>query len=236
MDIIECIHTRRSVRKFLDIPVEWDKIAQIISAGRAAPSAGNLQNYRFIVVEDEDMRKQIADACLQQQWIGKAPAILLVVDVPDLQKRHYGLRGEKLYSIQNCAAVIENMLLTAHALGLGACWVGAFEEEMLLRILKITGTARPQAVIPIGYPNETPPEPPRAELYSQVFIETYGNRIRDLDATISRYSGVWEREAKAGKKYVEKKAAKLHERIKPALIRLREKIKKKFKKKESVTN
>ena len=72
MDIIECIHTRRSVRKFLDIPVEWDKIAQIISAGRAAPSAGNLQNYRFIVVEDEDMRKQIADACLQQQWIGKA--------------------------------------------------------------------------------------------------------------------------------------------------------------------
>lgn len=129
MDIFECIEKRRSVRNFNpNRHVEWDKVGQIIEAGIMAPSSGNLQNWKFVVVEDKNHKHQVANACLQQFWIEKAQYIIIVVGLEDRAKRFYGIRGERFYSIQNCAACIQNMLLAAHSLGLGACWVGAFDE------------------------------------------------------------------------------------------------------------
>jgi nitroreductase len=201
MEVLECIKTRRSIRKFLDVPVEWDKVGQIVDAGRCAPNAGNLQNWKFIVVLNEDTRKKLAEACLQQLWMAKAPVHIIICSEPDKAKRFYGIRGERLYSIQNCAAAVQNMLLTAHSLGLGACWVGAFDEDMIKRAVDVPDYARPQAVIPVGYPAEKIPTPMQYQLENLVFIEKWGLRL-DVDEYLGYTSAVVQDMIEKGKKAI----------------------------------
>jgi len=189
-DIIDIIKSRRSVRKYLEIPVEWDKIVTILEAGKAAPSSGNLQNWKFIIVKDTGTRQKIAECCLQQYWMQDAPIHIIVCTLLEPAKRFFGLRGERLYGIQNSAAAIQNMLLAAHAQGLGACWVGAFEEEMLSTALGIPDNARAQAILTIGYPDEKPPEPAEFPLEFVCFLERYGNRIENIGIWFKDYSEV----------------------------------------------
>lgn len=210
MDVVECIKTRRSVRKFLDVPVEWDKVGTIVDAARNAPNAGNLQNWKFIIVVKEDTRKGLAEACLQQFWMAKAPVHIIACAEPEKGKRFYGIRGERLYSVQNCAAAVENMLLTAHSLGLGACWIGAFDEEHVKRILGIPDNVRPQAVVPIGYPAEKVPAPMQFQLENIVFVENWGNKVKDMDAVLGYTSAVFRDIVGKGKKA----AKKIKKRIK----------------------
>ena len=226
MEVFECISTRRSIRKYLDIPVEWDKIGTILEAGRLAPSSGNIQDWNFVVVQDEEKRKAIAEASLRQHWMSKAPVHIIVCADLKKSERFYGVRGNRLYSIQNNAAAIENMLLTAHSLGLGACWVGAFDENVVSRVLSIPDHARPQAIITIGYSDEKPKEPDKYPLTTVVFLEKYGNRIKDMASVMHDYSLVMERNLKKGKAIFEKTGSSLTEKRKG----LAEKIKEKFKK------
>ncbi len=230
MDVFECISTRRSIRRYLDIPVEWDKVGTILEAGRLAPSSGNIQDWNFVVVQDEEKRKAIADASLKQQWMSKAPVHIIVCADLKKSERFYGIRGNRLYSIQNCAAAIENMLLTAHSLGLGACWVGAFDENVVSRVLSIPDYARPQAIIIIGYSDEKPKEPVRYPLTTVTFIEKYGNRIKDMASVMHDYSVVMERNLKKGKAMFEKTGKKTGSLLTQKGKDLAEKIREKFKK------
>jgi len=207
MDVIEAIRTRRSIRKYLDAPVEWDKIGQIIEAGKAAPSSGNLQNWKFVIIKEKERRQQIAEACLQQYWMTTAPIHILIVAEPEPSIMHYGVRGERLYTIQNCAAAVENMLLAAHALGLGSCWVGAFDEDMLKRAIGCTERVRPQAVITIGYPDERVPEPDEYTLEDVTYLEKWKTGctvIKEPDIATGYYSSKVERAVDSGKGLLEK--------------------------------
>lgn len=208
MEVFECIKTRRSVRKFLDVPIEWDKVGTIVDAGRSAPTAGNLQNWKFIIILDEGKRKKIAEACLKQFWMERAPVLIVVCSEPEKAKRFYGIRGERLYSIQNCAAAVENMLLTAHSLGLGGCWVGAFDEDMIKRALEIPDYARPQVVVPIGYPAEKVPTPMQYQLENVTFFEQW-KRVFDLDEYLGYTSATVQDLIEKGKKVVKKIKKKL---------------------------
>ena len=147
MDVSDCIINRRSIRKYLDLEVPMEQIGKIIDAGSCAPSSGNLQNWSFIIVKDDDSRFKIADACFQQEWMRKAPVHIIVCSKENIAKQYYGIRGERLYTIQNCAAAIQNMLLMAHNQELGACWIGAFEEDMIKNLLNVPSDVRPQAII-----------------------------------------------------------------------------------------
>ncbi len=180
MDVEKVIKTRRSIRKFLSVPVEKEKIMKIIEAGSYAPCSGNIENWRFVIVQDKTKIQEIASACIEQTWISTAPVVIAVCSEMKEITQHFGLRAEMLYSIQNCAAAIQNMLLEVTNLGLGSCWVGAFEEESIKRILEIPKDVRVQALLPIGYPDEKPPMPMKLKLYEITFIEAYGNRITDL--------------------------------------------------------
>ena len=131
METFKAIEKRRSNNKFNDLPVEWEKIGNILRAAQLAPSSGNVQDFRFVVVTDKIKRAAIANAALKQHWIATAPVIIVVYSDPSATKRFYGLRGEKLYAIQNSAAAIENILLAATSQELASCWVGAFDETML---------------------------------------------------------------------------------------------------------
>jgi len=213
MEAGECIRTRRAIRKFLSVPVSREKISQILEAGRLAPTAGNLQNHEIIVVTDKDLKNKVAEACMEQYWIAKAPLILVVVAEYRVQTIHYGKRGE-MYSIQSAANVAMNMILQAHALGVASCWVGAFDEEMMRRALGIPDKITPLTIIPLGYADEKVPVPPRKSFYSTIWLERYGNQVRDIDAALGMWSGVIERHVKKLKKGTEEHAGKLVEHIK----------------------
>ncbi len=210
MDTEECILTRRSVRKFKKISVDWEKIGKILEAGRAAPSSGNVQNWYFIVVDDENKRKAIADACFQQYWLANAPIHIVVCSKPADAERYYGMRGERLYSIQNCAAAAENMLLMAHDQGLGACWIGAFDEDKIKETLGIIKEVRPQMVIPIGYADEEPLVPSKYKLDKIVYLNQWWGRIKDLNVFMGYSSSAKIREiVDSGKKALEKARKKI---------------------------
>lgn len=230
MDVFECIHSRRSVRKFLDIPVEWEKIGVILDAGTAAPSSGNLQTWKFIVVQDEKNRQELAEAALQQYWIATAPAIIVICAELRRIRQFYGVRGERLYSIQNCAAAAENMLLAAQSLGLASCWIGAFDEDMVARTLLIPEDAeiRPQIMLPIGYPDEQPAKPQKFPLENITYFERWSRqnigKIKDLQAVFWNYRVV-ERGIKAAKSGID-----ALEKVTRKRTKLMEKLKERFRK------
>ena len=210
MDTLECIQKRRSIRRFLDVPVEMEKIGNILDAGRLAPSAGNLQNWGFIVIKDPANKQAVAEACARQMWVAAAPVIIVVCEQTVKGKKFYGERAEKLYNIQNCAAAAQNMILAATAEGLGSCWVGAFDDEMLSKACGTPAEAKPLVVIAIGYAAEEPKTPSKHILEKMAFLESFGNRIADLDLYLG-YTSKYVQKGVAKAKEIAKKA---HEKLK----------------------
>ena len=188
MDVVECIKTRRSVRKFSDKAVSWDDLMTVLDCGRMAPSAGNLQSWKFIIVKDPEPKESIARACVDQLWIRDASFIIVIVSETEKIKRFYDVRGERLYSVQGCAAAAENMLLAANSRGLGACWVGAFDEEKVKSVLGCPAETRPQIIIPLGYAAEKAQKPSKFPLEVVAYWRHWRGRIYDVDKAMDIWS------------------------------------------------
>lgn len=152
--------------------MEKEKIDELIKAAQMAPSAGNLQARDFVVVTNKITKQQLTKAALGQSFIEQASVVIVVVASIDRSSRIYRSRGE-LYAILDAAAGIENMLLAAHSIGLGACWVGAFDENTVSELLGIPDKSLPVAIIPVGYPDEQPAMPPRITMERLVHYETW---------------------------------------------------------------
>jgi nitroreductase len=217
MDLLELIKTRRAVRKYLKKPVPWDDISNIAEAGRYAPSAGNLQNWKFIVVLDPDKRKALAEAALKQYWMETAPVHIVIIAEPQKAERYYGTRGERLYSVQNCAAAAQNMMLEAHNIGLASCWVGAFDEEMVKRALMIPPEARPQIILTIGYPAEQPEKPAKHPQEVVTWYNKWRGKIKDVPGYFGYYSVGLQKGLKKGKETVKEHGKRLIEKAKQRL-------------------
>jgi nitroreductase len=155
-DVMECIKQRRSIRSFQPTPVARELIEKVIQAAIWAPSAGNWQPWRFVVVLREDLRGALVKLASDQEFIAEAPAVIVVCAEPGRAEHTYGARARELYCLQDTAAAIQNLMLAAHANGLGTCWVGDFDESALRRLLNIGENFRPIALVPMGYPNESP--------------------------------------------------------------------------------
>ena len=192
MDAVECIVTRRSIRRFLDVPVDFETMTHILEAGALAPSSGNVQDWKFVVVTKKDLMKKLSEHSLGQECVHNAAFLVVICCEPATTERHYGLRGQRLYTIQNCAAAAENMLLMAHALGLGGTWVGAFDEEKVREILNIEKWARPQSIMAFGYPDEIPDHKSLKDLHQIVFFNSYGTRYKKPHHITRDYSLDWE--------------------------------------------
>ncbi|MGQ9759690.1 MAG: nitroreductase family protein [Candidatus Methanomethylicaceae archaeon] len=174
MDVLECIERRRSIRRFVDAPIKEEDLMKILRAGILAPSAGNIQPWEFIITTERTLKSELARVALGQYWMADAGVILTVCAKEEESAAYYGLRGSALYCIQDTAAAIENMLLAATALGYGACWVGAFNEQDVRRVLKIPRSVRPVALVPIGFPAERPEATRRKRLSEILHFEVYG--------------------------------------------------------------
>ncbi|MEM2110861.1 MAG: nitroreductase family protein [Candidatus Bathyarchaeia archaeon] len=173
MDIFEAIRLRRSVRAFTEENVSDEDVMKLIDAARRAPSAGNIQPWEFIIVRKPDVKRQIAEAALNQSFIEEAPVVVVVCADENRSGRSYGSRGINLYCIQDTAAATENLLLAATALGLGACWVGAFHENAVKNALNLPRGIRPVAIIPVGHASEKPRPSSKRVLEDIIHHETF---------------------------------------------------------------
>jgi len=178
MNIFKCITTRRSVREFLKKEVDEKLIGVILYMATRVPSAGNIQEWQFVVVKDEKQKKKLAEAAWNQKIIVEAPVAIVVCADVDRASLRYGERGEELYSIQDTANATMVILLTANALGLASNWVGAFDEDSVKLILELPDNLRPVAIIPIGYSVEKPSMPHRIPFENLTHADRYGKKYK----------------------------------------------------------
>ena len=221
-DIIDLIKSRRTIKHFLPKYVDWDKISKIIDAGRHAPSSGNVQNWKFIVILEPGMKQKIAEASYEQYEISLAGVLIIVCAEPEKAERYYGLRGERLYTIQNCAAAIQNMLIEAESLGLGTRWIGGFDEEAVKSLCQIPEEVRPQAIIAVGYPKEVPAKPPKYPLESLVYFHKWRNRHRDPAKYFLDIATILARKRQAASETIQKGAQFVVDKTKEQLKKLKE--------------
>ena len=153
MDVLEALLTRRSVREYTDEPVSEEAVERLLKAAMAAPSARNQQPWRFVVVRDRSLLKEMAEVSPNGAMIARAQVALLICADLDLVK-------SEGYWIQDCAAATQNALLAAHAIGLGAVWCGLYPREA-----RVTGVSRvfalperlvPFSVVAVGHPKGVP--------------------------------------------------------------------------------
>lgn len=153
MDFWQVIETRHCVRAFdPQQDVSPDAVRRIVEAAIQAPSAGNRQAWHFVVVRREQVRERLVHAAGGQTFIAQAPVAIVVCTDAQRSAARYGSRGRDLYCIQDTAAAVEHILLSATALGLGACWVGAFDDSAVAGILQLSATLHPVAIVPVGVP------------------------------------------------------------------------------------
>ena len=148
MDFFETIKNRRSIRKYKQENIEKNKIEKILEIVRLSPSAMNRQPYGFIVISENSIIKEISSAC-NQQW--EAPIIIVICGLPD--QAWVRDDGEEYWKA-DAAIAMSNLSLAAYALGLGTCWVAAFQEDLVKKILNIPSNVRVFAMTPLGYPDE----------------------------------------------------------------------------------
>lgn len=154
MNVIDAIKTRKSVRNYLEKPIEEEKLNAVLEAGRYAPSASNRQDWRFVIVRDPELKEKIAEAAGGQTFVGEAPVIVVACAETD----NYVMRcGQLCYPI-DVAIALDHITLSAVEVGLGTCWIGLFDEKKVKEILSIPGEIRVVALMPLGYPTDPSPK------------------------------------------------------------------------------
>jgi coenzyme F420-0:L-glutamate ligase / coenzyme F420-1:gamma-L-glutamate ligase len=201
--ILDAIRERRSVRTYQSHTVPHELIEEVLVAAGWAPSAHNAQPWRFIVLADASVKRKLAEA-MAESWaadmakdglkieadkrrisverFATAPVLILACltmdgmnKFPD-EKRQ---KSERDLTVQSLGAALQNMLLAAHAKGLGACWFSApgFCKETVRKVLKIPDEIEPEALIAMGYPAEKPPMPPKKLLGDYCFKNKWGGSL-----------------------------------------------------------
>ena len=150
MKFDEVVKGRRSIRDYKIVDIPNYIIGEIVEAGVHAPSAGNLQHWKIIVVKDKKKKEGITEACFKQSWMMKAPIFLVICNDKTKVLKYYPKLGDK-YSIQGCAMLMQNIMLKAYDLGIGSCLVGAFDKERLKELLAIPEEIDIEGVITLGY-------------------------------------------------------------------------------------
>jgi nitroreductase len=169
MDVFEAISQRRSIRNYKTTAVEDEKLEKILEAARIAPSAANRQEWKFIVVKDQETRDKLVEAANGQKFVGQAPATIVGCST---ESERLMPCGQLAYTVDLSIAV-SFMILEATELGLGTCWLGAYDEEAVKKVLDIPDEIRVPAMFTLGYADENPDPRPRKELNEILCFEKY---------------------------------------------------------------
>lgn len=152
MDVFSAIKSRKSIRAYKDKEIEEEKLQRILEAGRLAPSAANRQEWKFIAVRDGETKEKLAVAAKGQMFVAKAPVVIVACAV---ESSRVMACGQYAYTV-DLSIAMSYMILEAHELGIGSCWLGAFYEEQVKSILGIPDDVRIVTMVPMGYPAESP--------------------------------------------------------------------------------
>jgi len=177
MHFEDTLRGRRSIRRYKDKKVPMSVVGEILDLAKHTPSSGNLQNWRFVVVTDPEKREELAQASLEQYWMVEAPVHIVICNDYNKVKDHYPELG-KMFSIQNCAAIAQSIMLAAYDLGLGTCWVGAFDNEKVQRLLSIPDDIDPEIIITLGYSQDMKGVQLREQVKYVTFHEKWGDKFR----------------------------------------------------------
>lgn len=169
MDVISAIQGRRSIRQYSPQPIDNEKVNKVLEAARLAPSAGNRQSWKFVVVKDYQTRRQLAEAAGGQSSLAQAPIVIVACGT---ETEGVMLCGQYRYTVDLSIATAF-MILEAHEQGLGTCWLGSFDEKRVREILEIPDPVRIVAMTPLGVPAERPDPKSRKELADIVSYERY---------------------------------------------------------------
>jgi len=175
LDVFETIRKRRSVRSYARTPVPDEVLVKVLDAARLAPSAGNIQPWRFIIVRDEEKRARIAKGCRYGKFLDESPVVIVACGDKKASPRWY---------VVDTSIALEHVVLAATALGLGTCWIGMFNKKDLREMLKLPENLEIVALMALGYPREKldlgarvlHAVRPRKELGDIVSLEIYGEK------------------------------------------------------------
>lgn len=162
MGVFEVINERRSIRAYTEQRIPEEKLYKLLEAARIAPSAGNRQNWKFIVADDAEVIKKLAAASNNQAFVATSSHVIAGLADPT-QKWHQ----------VDVAIALEHIVLEAVEQGLGTCWIGAFNEEDVKRVLNIPADKKVVALLTVGYPAESPQAKPRKALAEIVSYNEY---------------------------------------------------------------
>jgi len=152
MEFYEVIRTRRSIRSYTPDAVPDDVLERVMDAARIAPSGNNRQPWKFVVVKDEQLRRELVPLCFDQAFIAEAP-ILVVATGVDIKYNRGNYMGA-LSMLVDVAIAVDHITLAARAEGLGTCWIGSFDNEKVKRLLAIPPEVQVVALTPLGYPTD----------------------------------------------------------------------------------
>lgn len=151
MHVMDAIKARKSIRAFLAQTVEDEKLDAVLEAARLAPSAANLQEWRFVIVRGRETIKKLAAFAGGQAFVAEAPVVIVASAETDGQVMRWG--GPPCYQI-DVAIALDHMSLAAVDLGLGSCWIGLFDEKKVKEILQIPAEIRVLVLMLLGYPSD----------------------------------------------------------------------------------
>lgn len=172
MEFNEVLKERRSIRNFSVKGISLSQVIEICEAARYSPMAGNIYTIKLILVADKETKLKLADAALEQEFIADAPYILVVCSDLTNLLRSYG-ENAHIFSRQQAGAAIENIFLKVTELGLGTCWIGAFDEKAVKKILKIPDMIQVEALLPIAIPLSKPSEKKKPDLKLILYFEKW---------------------------------------------------------------
>ena len=184
MDVIDLIKSRRSVRKLKPDPVPDEVVMKLLEAARWAPSWANTQCWEFIVVKDPKVKAELSDVLIPpgnpaKNAVANAPVVIAVLGKKGVSGfyRGFAVTNKGDWLMFDVALAVQNLVLEAHALGLGTVIVGALDFEKASKILNVPPDVELVALIPVGYPDESPQAPPRKKLSDMVYQDVYGNKM-----------------------------------------------------------
>jgi len=167
MDFLELAKKRYSVRAYKSDPIEDEKLQQVLEATRLAPTACNIQPFRFIIIHTKGKEAELR--CIYSaSWFAQAPIVICACGIPT---ESWKRRDGKNYCDIDVTIAMDHLILAATELGLGTCWVGAFNPDAAREILKLPDDVEPIAFTPLGYPNDQPGYKGRKSLDELVLYE-----------------------------------------------------------------
>ena len=188
MEFSELYKKRRSVRRFTDAPVTSEQINTMLEYAVMAPNACNMQSWHFYVIADNEVKNTLAQNGAFAPWVATAPAVFVIAaDLDSPLCKRFGKRAEELFVIQDTALAAQNILLCAANMGLGGCFVGAFDEDALKKTLGMKESHRPVIVVPVGVPAEDMPVRARDPMETKVTFVGESGEYNAIDTNFRNF-------------------------------------------------